>query len=313
MFKQIIHKIEEASSIIIVGHIRPDGDCYGSQIGLKEVIKNNFPEKKVYAVGTGLPFFFNTLGGMDEIDEEIVKNSLTIIVDVSEHHRIDHDLVREFAQDIIVIDHHVLCEPCKYINVINENACSACELIVKLILEAGWELNPIAASALYLGILTDTARFNYLDEYAETHRLCAFLCDYGANPALINTVLSLSPESKLIVQGYVLTHYKKSSRGIIYIHLTQPEIQKLNSKNSVGSLVVNMIGNIVGYPIWAAFVDNEIGGCIMEFRSNRYPVCDVAVKHGGGGHRLAAGATIKNYTQEDIDIVLDELADLMEE
>ena len=74
-----------------------------------------------------------------------------------------------------------------------------------------------------------------------------------------------------------------------------------------------MIGNIVGYPIWVSFVDNEVGACIMEFRSNRYSVSDVAVKYGGGGHRLAAGCTIKDYTQEDIDHVLDDLAKLIEE
>ena len=50
MFKQIYKKIKKYDSIVIFGHVNPDGDCYGSQIGLKEAIKATFPKKKVYAV-----------------------------------------------------------------------------------------------------------------------------------------------------------------------------------------------------------------------------------------------------------------------
>ncbi len=313
MFEKILKKIEEANSIIVVGHIRPDGDCYGSQVALKEIIKANYKDKKVYIVGNGLPFFFKTFGRMDEITPTIAKESLVIIVDVCEHHRIDSELVKEFSNNIVVIDHHIVADPIPYEKVVDENACSTCELICNMIHECGWKITKRAAGSLYLGILTDTARFNYLDDHSRIHKICSYLVDNGADPDVINRILSLSPESKLIVQGYVLTHYQKRKEGVLYIHIKYPELKNIKATPAVGSLVVNMIGNIVGYPVWASFIENEVGSCIMEFRSNRYTVSDVAVKYGGGGHRLAAGCTIKNYTQEDIEHVLDDLVNLIEE
>ena len=140
MFEQIRKKIEEANSIIVVGHIRPDGDCYGSQIALKESIKANYKDKKVYIVGNGLPFFFKTFGRMDEITPEIAKESLVIIVDVCEHHRIDSELVKEYSKDIVVIDHHIVADPIPYESVVDENACSTCELITNMVMECGWKI-----------------------------------------------------------------------------------------------------------------------------------------------------------------------------
>ena len=62
MFKEIVSLIERYDSVCIFGHIHPDGDCYGSQIGLRELLKTRYPEKKVYAVGSGLPDFFSLIG-----------------------------------------------------------------------------------------------------------------------------------------------------------------------------------------------------------------------------------------------------------
>ena len=93
MYKEIADAIREADSIVIVGHIRPDGDCYGSQLGLKDAILSNFPEKKVYCVGTGMPIFFDYIGKMDEVSDDVVKNSLGIIVDLNELYRCEDQRV----------------------------------------------------------------------------------------------------------------------------------------------------------------------------------------------------------------------------
>lgn len=313
MFEKIIKEIENANSIVIVGHIRPDGDCYGSQIGLKTAIMDNFIGKKVYAVGSGLPFFFNILSEMDEVTPEIVENSLIIIVDLGELKRVDSELVKQYGKHFVVVDHHIKSYEIPYEHVVDENACSACELVTKLILEAGWVISPTCASALYLGINTDTARFQYLANFAEMFKICALLCEKGADPKKINDILNLSPESKLVVQGYALTHYKKTDGGVIYLHITKQDLKRLNIQPAIGSLIINLIGNIYNYPIWATFIETEEDSLVMEFRSNTYNVQEVASRHGGGGHRLASGLTLKKYTSSDIDMILGELEDLIKE
>ena len=69
MFEKLKKAIEDYNSIVIFGHPNPDGDCYGSQLGLRDTIRLNYPNKKVYAVGTGLRRFRNTLGRMDVIED----------------------------------------------------------------------------------------------------------------------------------------------------------------------------------------------------------------------------------------------------
>lgn len=312
MFKKIIKEIEAADSIIVVGHVRPDGDCYGCQVGLKTSITDTFPNKKVYIVGQGLPFFFDKFGPMDEVDKDIVENSLIIIVDLSELKRIDSEIVKQYGKHFVVIDHHIISTPIPYEYVVDENASSACELVTKLIFDAGWHVSAKCATGLYLGIITDTARFQYLNNFPEMFRISALLCEKGANPKEINRTLSLAPEAKLRVQGYALTHYKKTDKGVIYLHLTKENLRELNANPAVGSLIINLLGNIVGYPIWATFIETEENTLVMEFRSNKYSVREVAAKHGGGGHRVAAGLTLTKYSLSDIDTILDELGELIQ-
>ena len=78
MEKRIFEKIKGNDIITIFGHVKPDGDCYGSQIGLKNAILATFPNKQVYVLGTGLPKFFKRISPMDEVGDELIKKSLAI-------------------------------------------------------------------------------------------------------------------------------------------------------------------------------------------------------------------------------------------
>ena len=75
--KHILGKIKEYDTIIIHRHVRPDGDCIGSQIGLKEIIKASFPNKKVYLVGEESEEFYY-LGRMDKIDDSLYEHALVL-------------------------------------------------------------------------------------------------------------------------------------------------------------------------------------------------------------------------------------------
>ena len=107
MYQKIWDKIKGADVITIFGHVIPDGDCYGSELGLKNAILDSFPNKKVYALGSGLPKFFSLCGEMDDVDDEVIKSSLAIIVDTANLSRIE-DQRYALAKDMVKIDHHLL-------------------------------------------------------------------------------------------------------------------------------------------------------------------------------------------------------------
>ena len=89
MEKRIFEKIKDNDIITIFGHVKPDGDCYGSQIGLKDAILATFPNKQVYVLGTGLPKFFKRISPMDEVGDELIKKSLAIVLDVANKERVE--------------------------------------------------------------------------------------------------------------------------------------------------------------------------------------------------------------------------------
>lgn len=312
MYKEVASAIEKADSIVIAGHIRPDGDCYGSQLGLKEVILATFPNKKVYCVGTGFPIFHEFIGGMDNITDEVIKNSLCVIVDLNEMYRVEDTRIPKLATNMAQIDHHVVMNDFEFPTLVDEDACSTCELIVRLVQHSNWKMSEKAANALYLGMLTDSAHFEYVSNFPRVFKICSFLCEQGARPEKINQILAVTSERYLRVRGYAYSNYKKRD-GVIYLHLTSKELNELRIPSSYGTAVVNSLGNVIGYPIWVTFFEDEKHTCIIEFRSNTYNVCKIAIKYGGGGHMMAAGVTIKGFNKKILNNILDDLVLLTKE
>ncbi len=313
MFHTIARLIQEADSITISGHYAPDGDCFGSQVGLKEAILTQYPDKKVYLTGSGLPYFFDLLGKVDQVSTEIISNSLNIILDLNDINRIEDKRIIEYGKQFVLIDHHVKMCDYDFPYYSNEDACSTCEIIVDFMNANNWKISPKGASALYMGIVTDTGKFQFVQDFPKVFKTCSYLCECGANPVAVNDILALTPESHLSVTAYVLNHVQKYKDKILYLHLTYDETQKLNVPPSIGSGVINRFGNVIGYPIWVTLVDTKEGYCVIEIRSSDYDVVDVVMKYGGGGHKKACGVTLRENVQESTKAIMDELVKITEE
>ncbi|SYV90784.1 Bifunctional oligoribonuclease and PAP phosphatase nrnA, partial [Metamycoplasma alkalescens] len=108
IFKQIEKKIQEHENIVIFHHIRPDGDCLGSQFGLKHLIQENFPKKNVYTIGDPKDSYSYLDFKMDKLPLQKLANSLAIIVDANFKERLEcrEFLDNNFFDEVIRIDHH---------------------------------------------------------------------------------------------------------------------------------------------------------------------------------------------------------------
>lgn len=307
MFEQIWDLIKQSDSIVIYGHINPDGDCYGAQVGLKEVILANLPDKKVYVTGSGVPSFFDVICKMDEVDDETIKNSLAIIVDGNDLPRMEDSRIftaKKFAK----IDHHIDTGTFKEGPfIVDVDANSTCDIITGLVINNNLKISKLGASALYLGILTDSARFQFVSNFPQTFERAKFLCEHGAEPNKINRVLAKTDEISLAAKGYVMSHYKKSKEGVISIVLDRHTLKELNISANHASNLINLLGNIEGYPIWCSFAEYADGRVRAEFRSNGPIVQPVAVSVGGGGHAHASGAQLPSLDYNQIDVIIRKL------
>ena len=249
------------------------------------------------------------LGTTDIIDDSIIKGSLAIVVDGNDLPRMEDQRITT-AKAWIKFDHHVdVGSFTEGEFVVDEEANSCCSIIARMIEELNLPLNETIASALYLGILTDTGRFQFVKDYPETFKQVAWLCENGANPTEINRILSITDESSLAFKGYVYSHYQKTKAGTIYLSISKEVLVKYGLTAGKAGSMVNLISNLKGYPVWAFFCENEDGSCHGEFRSNGPAVQPIAVKHGGGGHLQAAGATIPQFNDKIVNEIVSEFDD----
>ncbi len=313
MLKNIIELIEKHDSIVIFGHVNPDGDCYGAQVGLREIILALYPKKKVYISGTGCPRVFTILSKMDKVSDEVIENSLALLVDANDLSRAEDQRIRR-CKAWAKIDHHI--DTHSFIEgpqIVDTTANSACDILTGIAMELGVDISPIGATALYLGIVTDTARFQFVTNYPQTFERVKYLAEHKANIEKLNQILAKTDEKSLSAKGYIMTHYKKTNGGVIYVVFSKEKLHRLKLSANAASNNVNLLGNIEGYPIWCSFAEYDDGKVRVEIRSNGPIIQPIAAKVGGGGHAHASGAQLSHLDYDAIEAILNDLDNTLSE
>ena len=176
VYNEIYSKIKEFDKIVIARHIGADIDALGSTLGLKEIILNTFPKKKVSVIGA-YSSVFKYMGKMDKLDEKEIKDSLLIILDTPNVVRIDGITdVKEFKY-VIKIDHHPEVDTFEDIKWIEEDASSVCQMLIELVNATDLEMDKDAAEKLFMGVVTDTNRFMYDYTSPKTFKLIGNLIE----------------------------------------------------------------------------------------------------------------------------------------
>lgn len=294
MFEKIIDAIKEFDTIIIHRHSKPDGDALGSQIGLREIIKENFPEKTVYAVGDGSARYGFMEGSvMDEIQDSVYENALAIVLDTSAHALISDDRYKT-AKKTARLDHHIFCEEICDIEVTDTSYESCCGLITEFAIESGLKLSPLAAKSLYTGMVTDSGRFRYDSTNANTFRLASHLMEVGFDTNEIYSQLYADDFSFIRLRAQFVLKIQFTDKNVAYIYTTKEEAATYDADTfTISRAMVGTMGDIKGVNVWVNFTETE-DGVLAELRSNKYNINPIAVKYGGGGHAKASGATLKS-------------------
>ncbi|MFR8882141.1 MAG: DHH family phosphoesterase, partial [Streptococcus agalactiae] len=153
IFQQILDKIKEYDTIIIHRHMRPDPDALGSQIGLRDIIRHNFPKKKVLATGFDEPTLA-WIAKMDQVTDQDYQGALVIVTDTANTPRIDDERYKK-GDFLIKIDHHPNDEVYGDLSYVDTNASSASEIVTDFALSCDLLLSTSAARVLYNGIVGD--------------------------------------------------------------------------------------------------------------------------------------------------------------
>ncbi|MBT2656927.1 bifunctional oligoribonuclease/PAP phosphatase NrnA [Bacillus sp. ISL-18] len=310
MIEQILTAIKQYETIIVHRHIRPDPDAYGSQGGLTAILKESFPEKKIYAVGQE-EATLNFLRRLDVIEDEVYKGALVIVCDTANQERID-DHRYTWGDKLIKIDHHPNMEPYGDLLWVDTNASSCSEMIYEFYLkgkESGLKMNDEAARLLFAGIVGDTGRFLFPSSTEKTFAYAGELIHYNfSRTELFDRMYELDP--KIIkLQGYILQNFVLQPNGVASVEITKDLLKEYDARPAEASLLVGSLGEVKGIKAWVFFIeeDNQIR---VRLRSKGPVINVVARKFNGGGHPLASGATI--YSWDEVEQVVTELGKVCE-
>ena len=298
MFEAVLNLIRQYPRVIIHRHKNPDGDAMGSQFGLARILRDSFPEKEILTVGDLTPRFAFIMGDaqIDRVEDAQYKGALAIVLDTSAASLISDERYTT-ADATVRIDHHIFCEKIADVEVTDTSYESCCGLITALAMEGGLTVSPVAAKALYTGMVTDSGRFRYDSTSANTFRLASFLMERTFDTADIYRNLYADDLFFIQLRARFVLKIQTTPHRVAYIYTTAEEAAATGADTfTISRGMVNVMSEIKGVDTWVNFT--EAGGAVWcEIRSNRYNINPIAVKYGGGGHAKASGATLKDRAQ----------------
>ena len=304
MKRQIIDTIEQYDKIIIHRHVRPDPDAYGSQIGLAELLRANYPKKHVYVVGQhdeSLSF----LAKPDQIEDAVFENALVIVTDTANTERIDDQRYTTGAY-VIKIDHHPNDDQYGDFLWVDTDASSCSEMIYDLYEDAtkshGWKMSDEAARLLFAGIVGDTGRFLFPSASEKTFETAGHLIRYNFDRNEVFNGMYEMDRKLLHLQGYIYQNFIIDDNGSAYIKITNEVLREFDVTPSETSLLVGSLGNVKGICAWVIFIE-EGESIRVRIRSKGPTINQLAKKYNGGGHPLASGASASSWEEADRVIV----------
>ncbi len=289
--KKIKSLLHEAQNIMIVSHIRPDGDAIGSLVGMGLALQAGGKNMQL-VLKDPIPARYKFLTGSNMIISSPKDNfDLSITLDCSDLNRLG-EFFNERQPDIN-IDHHITNEYFARENLVIPEAVATSAILAETLPEWGFPLNTESASALTMGLLTDTNGFRIPNIEPDTLRLAASLMEQGADlpeiyhKSLVNQSLQTSK-----LWGLALSKLKNEN-GLVWTNITIQDRVQSGYSGRDDAEITNFLTSVEGCRVTILFNEQSQEKVKVSWRSrNHLDVAKLAQHYGGGGHPNAAGAEI---------------------
>ncbi len=296
--------IDENQSFLISSHVRPDADALGSELGMRAILLAM--GKTVSIVNASAPpsnlQFMNPPGVIYKLNDTITKatipqHDVIIIVDTSAWQQLGSmaDFIQASAARRVVIDHHVSSDDLNALELKDVESAATGELICEIGEAFGVTFDAEVSNWLYAAIATDTGWFRFPSTSARTMKIAARLMDCGAMPHYVyNLVHEQSSLARVRLGGRVLARTQMEGEGrLAWIYADSKDMAETSAVPSDTEGLVNVCLTVGGAEAAFVAVELQTGQIKFSLRS-RVPhnVAAVAEQFGGGGHKLASGATL---------------------
>lgn len=290
----------EGAKVLVLSHVRPDGDALGAQTAIAQILKL-FHIEPVLVNEDPPPRRFDYLPNYHDMrqpgDAACADNTFhhVIFVDAADLLRVGkaNMLVAPYAE-IVNIDHHATNDRYGHINIVQPEASSTCEVIYDWIRAINLPVSGELATSLYTGYLTDTGGFRYQNTTPKVLRDAAELVQFGASPYDVaeHALEMLSWEKLSLLQKSLATLELFASGKIAVLEVSEAMLEESGASFDDTEGLVHYGLNIEGVEVAALFRE-QADGIKVSLRSRRHvDVSKVAQQFGGGGHVRAAGLTL---------------------
>lgn len=311
--------IKTSKTVVILGHVNPDGDCIGSCLGMYNYIRENFPKVDVSVYLEPMGVKFSYLKGYAEVRHEFDPEKtfdLCLTLDASDEGRLGAFApYLRTAKYSLCIDHHITNHGLAKANVIEPEASSACEVLYSLLKKS--RISKDVAECLYTGIAHDTGVFKYSNVSKKTLRIAGNLIDMGIDfPQIIDRSFFMKSYGQAKLHGRAILDSQPLLDGkLLYTVVTQAELAEYGCTVKATDGIAEQMRVVDG--VECSVLLYETGNPSeykISMRTNSdLDVSRIAVSFGGGGHTKAAGATVTGEVKEIVGNICEQVMRQWEE
>ena len=315
-FRQLDNIIKSSKNILLVTHINPDGDTLGSMCAMYSLILDNHKKKCSMVTVSNVPVVYEFLPNIKNakhISEMDLSREYDLVInlDIAAIDRCtDAQTLFNKAKETVNIDHHETNIGYAKLNIIDPNASATGEIIYDIASELGWTISKDAADSIYTAIMTDTGCFKFSNTTPKAMEYCGKLIQQGVNSSdLYRKCYESQSKDMVLFQSYCVNKAVFSDDDkIAYTIVYKKDLEKFNyNGDDFTEGLTEKLRAIKTTEI--AFVVKELNATTskISMRSKTKDVAKICSAFNGGGHKLAAGAVVKENAKRTAELVLEKI------
>jgi len=299
--EEVLHELREGEKFLLTTHENPDGDALGSLVAMNETLRALGKDTVMFLSAEEFPLPYEyrdlPLGSMSHSLPEDAEGRTIVFLDCGNLDRMPVSFLGRDDAHIVNIDHHHDNTRFGTANLVVDGASCTAEIIWELLPDLGVDLTPEIAEALYIGLVTDTGKFQYENTTPNSHRMAGELLERGVDVhAIFRRLYENVPFAKLKLLARVLTKVERHDGGRLTLSfILRKDYEETGADENYSEGLVDHMRSLQGTVV-AALVREQLkegreGVMKVSLRASadEVDVSVIARKEGGGGHRQAAG------------------------
>ena len=286
----------KGKKVAVIGHIRPDGDCIGSQVAFTRILKAHGIQAialNQHAIPFNLREFIGDTPFLSDTSTPPSDFDYCVSVDCSATNRMGSAIMERFPKIDFCIDHHISNNGFAAVNCIDAHAAATAEIIAGMAMDCQLPIDPVSAQALFVGIATDTGQFRYAATSERVFELTAALLRLGADAhAAAHELYERESEGRIhLLQRFLETLESHMDGQLVFGKITQSMLAETGTRREETEGFIDYARNIDSVKIAALLEEQKDGTVKGSLRSkfSKYQVDQLAARFNGGGHACAAG------------------------